>query len=129
MLVDLNQEVLRFKLKDEKISLKLTPRNTIYKSKQAQDFYTYLRNGKAIIKADNNEVAIEDSTLNDLDVSCLEIDEVTAEYVGPELHHIAALAALPPSLPDTPLDVEFTSDATKDLSFAMTCELAHQLTG
>ncbi len=49
------------------------------------------------------------------------MDELTAQYVGEELTHIAALAELPPGLPDTPLDVEEHADVIQDPTFAISC--------
>ena len=56
------------------------------------------------MRAQANDVE-EEETLTDLDISCLEVDNVTASYIGEELTHVAALVELPPGLPDTPLDV------------------------
>lgn len=57
------------------------------------------------------------------------MDELTANYVGEELTHVAALAALPPHLPDTPLDIELPEDQPPAPLFAMSCSLASKLTG
>lgn len=66
-----------------------------------------------------------DASQTDLENSCLEVDELTAQYVGKELTHVAALAELPPGLPDTPLDADV--DAPADPDFALSCQLASEL--
>lgn len=51
MIVDSNSEAIKFKIKDEKVNLKLTPRKTIFGSKQIRDYFEYLRKGRTIMKA------------------------------------------------------------------------------
>ncbi len=130
MTVDLNQEVLRFKLKEEKINLKLTQRKVIYKSKQIKEYWDYIRRGKTITKATNkasNNALEEDADLPDF--SCLDIDEVSASYLGSELAHVAALSQLPPAQMDTPLDHSSPQDELQQPSFAISCHLASLMTG
>jgi hypothetical protein len=67
----------------------------------------------------------KDASQTDLENSCLEVDELTAQYVGKELTHVAALAELPPGLPDTPLDADV--DVPADPAFALSCQLASEL--
>lgn len=65
-----------------------------------------------------------------LDISCLQVEEATAQYVGPELTTIAALAELPPLPQDSPLDVTLKPEEEEVRpSFALTCQLASTLTG
>ena len=70
-----------------------------------------------------------EESLSDLEQSCLEVDELTAAYVGEELTHIAALSELPPGLPDSPLDVQLPAEAPSTPVFALSCALASTLTG
>ena len=130
MTLDLNQEVLRFKLKDDKVNLKLTPRKMIYRSKQIKEYWDYIKKGRTITKANkvsNNALEEDDEDLPDY--SCLDIDEVTASYVGDELAHVAALSQLAPALNDTPLDHSSPQEEPRQPSFAMSCQLASLLTG
>ena len=74
MMIDLGQEVLRFKLETEKVNLKLTPRSTVFKSKQIKEFLTYIRQVRAARKNTTVEELAEGSDYDELshfDVSCL----------------------------------------------------------
>lgn len=122
--LDFAAESLKFKIKEDKVNLKLTQRKVIWKSKQLKEYFDYVRKGRQIVK-EANEVEEEDEE-HVQDHSCFEIDELTAQYVGEELTHIAALAELPPGLPDTPLDHDPPAAAP---SFAVTCQLAEALVG
>lgn len=63
-------------------------------------------------------------------MSTLNVNEEVANYVGEELTHVAALAALPAMLPDTPLDAMTTEgDVEAKPEFAITCSLASKLLG
>ncbi len=130
LILDFNTDCIKFKGKnDEKVHLKLTPRKVVFRTKQIKDYFDYIRKGRAITKAQTNEVQEEEITLDSFDQSCLEVDEVTAQYVGEELTHVAALAALPPGLPDSPLDADEPADIIKDPDFAISCQLATKMTG
>jgi hypothetical protein len=61
IMIDLSQEAMRFKIKEEKVNLKLTPRKTIFKSKQIKDYFDYLRKGRTIRKAQANKLEEEES--------------------------------------------------------------------
>ncbi len=64
------------------------------------------------------------------EVSALQVDDEEAKYVGEELVGVAALAQLPPQLPDTPHDVIVAEEAAAAApDFAITCQLALKLTG
>lgn len=86
---------------EEKVNLKLTPRNIVFRTKQLKSYRDYIRSIKEK-KATVNEV---ESDMDAFEVSALQVDEDTASYVGDDLAQVAALAQLPPQLPDTPLDV------------------------
>lgn len=103
MMVDVGGEILRCKINNEKIQMKLVQRKIAFKTKQVKEYFDFLRKGKEIIQATTNDA---EESLSDLEQSCLEVDELTADNVGTKLTHIPALAELPPDLPDT-LDVEF----------------------
>ncbi len=130
LILDFNTDCIKFKGKnDEKVHLKLTPWKVVFRTKQIKDYFDYIRKGRAITKAQTNEVQEEELTMDSFDQSCLEVDEVTAQYVGEELTHVAALAALPPGLPDSPLDADEPADVIKDPDFAISCQLATKMTG
>ncbi len=130
LILDFNTDSIKFKGKNgEKVHLKLTPRKTMFKTKQIKGYFDYMKKGKAIVKAQTNEVQEEEFTLESFDQTCLDIDEVTAQYAGKELTHVAALAELPPGLPDTPLDVDWPADIIKNPDFAISCQLASTMTG
>ena len=122
MAIDLNQEVLRFKMQNDKVNLKLTPRKLIFKSKQIKEFWEYTRKGRTFTKANkttNNALEEDEEGLPDM--SCLDIDELSASYVGDELAHVAALSQLPPALNDTPLDLLSPQEEQQSPSFALSC--------
>ncbi len=128
--MDFNTNSIKFKGKNgEKVHLKLTPRQIVFKTKQIKDYFDYVRKGKAIVKAQTNEVQEEELTLESFDQSRLDIDEVTAQYVGKELTYVAALAELPPGLPDSPLYVDSPADVIENPDFAISCQLASKMTG
>ena len=53
-MVDCKNDSLKYKMGEEKIHLKLTPRKIIFKTKQLKEYFEFMRKGRAIVKA--NEV-------------------------------------------------------------------------
>ncbi len=51
--LDFAAETLKFKVKEDKVNLKLTQRKVIWKSKQLKDYFDYVRKGRRIIKEAN----------------------------------------------------------------------------
>ena len=87
MIIDLNQEVLRYKLDDNtKVNLKLTPRSVVFRTKQVKEYREYLRKIQPTINQ-ANELEVWDDV-----VSVCPIEEEVAEYVGPQLTAITAIA-------------------------------------
>ena len=70
ILVDLKLDTLKFKLKEEKVHLKMTPRKVVFKTKQIKAYFDYLRKGRAIVKAQTNALEEEDVTLENFEHSC-----------------------------------------------------------
>ncbi len=54
IMVDCKNDSLKYKMGEEKIHLKLTPRKIIFKTKQLKEYFEFMRKGRAIVKA--NEV-------------------------------------------------------------------------
>jgi hypothetical protein len=102
----------------------------VFKTKQLRSYRDYIRSIRSQPAAAQEVAEESQSDIDNFEVSTLNVDEEVANYVGEELTHVAALAALPAALPDTPLDVvTIEEDADAKPEFAISCSLASKLLG
>lgn len=64
MMVDVGGEILKCKINDDKMQMKLVQRKVAFKTKQIKEYFDFLRKGKQIIKATTHEV---EERLSDLE--------------------------------------------------------------
>lgn len=89
MTLEYNQDLLRFRTENgAKVNLKMTPRTTIFKTKQVSNYRNFLR---SIQGSTHRSSANEVSEYADMASVC-PLEEDVAEYVGPELTSIAAIS-------------------------------------